>query len=55
MIWRWREWIAGLAIVGECEAFSAVLAGSKALANPKSGTLTAPSSVILMFAGLRSR
>ena len=49
--------IAGEVIVGDSAAASraAVPAAPVSFASPKSSTFTAPSGVILMFAGLRSR
>jgi len=41
--------------VGEFVRLALVIAGSIALANPKSSTLTFSSGVIFTFAGLRSR
>ena len=50
-----RVVIAGVVIVGDCDAFGAPATGSSALASPKSSTLTVPSGRSLMLAGFRSR
>ena len=50
-----RVIIAGVVIVGDCETFGALPAGSMALARPKSRTFTVPSGRTLMFAGFKSR
>jgi hypothetical protein len=48
--------MAGVVIVGDIDMLgNEPDAGSIAFARPKSGTLTVPSSLTLIFAGLRSR
>ena len=46
--------VAAAVSVGDCDG-SPVGFGSSAFANPKSSTLTVPSSRTLMFAGFKSR
>jgi hypothetical protein len=50
----WRV-IEGDVSVGELAMSLDAATGSTSFANPKSSTLTVPSSLTLMFAGLRSR
>jgi hypothetical protein len=47
--------MAGDVIVGDCELLDDAATDSRALARPKSSTLTVPSGRTLMLAGFRSR